>query len=388
MLTSYLINLWLKPGGEIQSILRTKSCYLWFFLTAVVVWISILGLENGNPWQTVFRETKMILYFLAFFPFFRLLREPAQLRALLLSALLFVTVASFANYLNRYLGNEAFWAYSSGVALYKNPAYGEFHRGYVWGVTYELFAFLIIISITIARGVFSSYKVWLVPLGIFNVINIFLMLSRGAFTSMMLGILSLALIWSVHRQGFWRFTQVLIIIAMMVGTLMVLRNHFDIFGAWTDRYLSLLFPYEHGTSGDVANREYRLYAIKLGLQQLTKTPLGRGLGETRFLGYLGHSLYGWLFFRTGYLALGILGGYMLVMWRLLRRFFRFRNEEYFALGAAFLACIVVLFANGVAANLLFAPKGELVVTVFLFAAMERLVTWDAGATANPAEATT
>lgn len=357
----------------------------WIGLSITILWVSIIGILKGNAWQSVFRESKFVLYFIAFFPILEFLDCEKKLKAVIKILIIATTVATGLNYAFRVFGLQGEYVFASGIAQTVTK-WGTFKRGYVWGIFEEMIVFSLLFSLFVGSTMSKRNQIVLLILAFFNLVNITLTFSRSSIGATVGSVFFIILGHLFYDRTKFRrkafFHTVIFFLIIGVATYQI-RGVSNIIDAVEDRFYSVFNPDDYGNPADAANREFRIQAVSIALKFGSKEPFGMGLGGSHYEAYLSHSLYSWIFYRCG-----IVGGIIILLVliglviKLARISIHLKNRTRFAYALGCLAVFVIHIINGFGANLLFRNSSGLFLAVFFSAAILKLYQFDKQASSS------
>ncbi len=362
-----------------------------FVITGIVAIIilygTFLGALQGNYWKTVFRETKLIIYYGAI-PIFIgwLLKSKIQLKHIFFFVLISATAGSLYDLYARIFDIYTVSAFAGGVEgviTYADTPFGKIIRDYGWVSTFHYQVFACLIGLVFILWTKSwSKRVLFIILTMINLIANLLTVTRGFMFGLLMGGASLILFISIQVNernqvqigklikravsGVMLLAIIIIVAAQIVPSVQ----------ASFYRFLTIVDA-RYAGAGDIGNISLRLSSIQLGIETAWTNPLGMGFGiespsetrteaEGRILYLLYHNSLGYILYIYG-LFFGVFILLLLLSLALSISFQVFRAEQddkmlLSILGTNYVALLAMSFTTG---NFLFAVDNVLPYAVIL-----------------------
>ena len=357
-----------------------------FAILGLIILATFIGLVQGNYWKSVFRETKLMLYYgliPVFISFFISGRDTVFRYFVFLIVL--STIGSFYDLYCRIFDIytvSAFAGGREGVVTYADTPIGKIIRDYGWVSTfhYQVIAFLACLIFFFAtKSLFAKAIFFIVAL--INLITNMLTVTRGFMLGIVVGITLLIFLWSLRRSTSTlriviNFTTVVTVIVgiFYLSSLFVpeVKAAFYRFGS--------IFSSEYAGEGDIENMNVRLSSVYLGINTGLSHPLGRGFGilsptgeetfsEAMRLWLLYHNSIGYIFF-----TFGLIGGFVIFYFFTkltlgLLKLYRFASiQDKEALSLILVSLLAVFSMSFTSGNFLFSIDNLLpfIITLFSF----------------------
>lgn len=359
---------------------------LYYAILYLILLATFLGLIQGNYWKSVFRETKLALYY-GLIPVFAtyLISKSKNIQMYFIVLILLATVGSIYDLYCRVFDIytvSAFAGGREGVITYAETPIGRIIRDYGWVSTfdYQVIAFLACLIFFFSTKNLL-YRILLFVVGLINLIANLLTVTRGFTLAILMGIIFLIFlrglgqsvsIFSAIRSLVASFAVIIIIFYVSLNFVPEIKASFY-------RFSSIFLPGYAG-KGDIENMQFRLSSIYFGLSTGFKYPLGKGFGilsptgeeafsEILTLSLLYHNSIGYIYFTFGIIG-GTLIFYLLTkLFLKLIKLFKFSpKEDKHNLSLILVSLVAVFSMSFTSGNVLFTINGTLpfIVTIFSF----------------------
>jgi len=291
-------------------------------IIALILWATFIGLFQGNYWKSVFRETKMVLYYgliPVFVSFF--ISDRRVIFRYFAFLIVLSTIGSFYDLYCRIFDIYTVSAYAGGIegaVTYADTPIGRIIRDYGWVSTfhYQVIAFLACLVF------FFGFKNFFVRITLFivaliNLIANMLTVTRGFILGIIVGVILLIFLSGLrHSTSLFKavassFAVVIVIFGIFYLSMLFVPEVSAAFYRFTS-----VFSSEYAGRGDIENMNVRLSSIYLGINTGLNHPLGRGFGilsptgeetfsEAMTLWLIYHNSIGYIFF-----TFGLIGGFV------------------------------------------------------------------------------
>lgn len=296
-----------------------------FYLVALIiigmmVLATFIGLAHGNYWKTIFRETKMVVYF-SMIPVFAhaIGKNRVNLVRIYAWLIILTSIGSIYDLYARAIGyypSSPFAGGAPGVITYAYTPVGRIIRDYGWISTfhYQVFVCIILIPMVLQSTTWKG-KILLSAALILNLVANLLTITRGFLLGLIMGVLILLLLLPIrlysdgkliiHKIAF-RIIAFGLAACILFGTALQLVPQLQ---APFFRFFSIVTP-EYAGKGDIGTVNLRMDSIRLGVQSASKNLLGMGFGietsmqnlttgDQRILTLLFHNSLGYMFYVFG-----------------------------------------------------------------------------------------
>ncbi len=359
---------------------------LHYVILFLILLSTLIGLAQGNYWKSIFRETKLALYY-GLIPLFStyLISKASDIKRYFAILILLATIGSIYDLYCRIFDIytvSAFAGSREGVITYAETPIGRIIRDYGWVSTfhYQVIAFLACLIFFFATKKLSL-RILLLIAGSINLVANLLTVTRGFTLAILAGVIFMVFLRGLSESTsvFKAFRRLAVSLVVIFAVFYVAISFVPETKASFYRFISIFSPTYAGR-GDIENMQVRLLSIYLGLTTGIKNPFGRGFGilsptgeetssEAMTLWLLYHNSIGYIFFTFGVVG-GVLLFYLFVKLILrLLRLFRFTTKEGKHILALILVSFIAVFSMSfTSGNFLFAIENLLpfIVTLFSF----------------------
>lgn len=357
---------------------------LHYVILFLILLSTFMGLAQGNYWKSVFRETKLALYY-GLIPLFStyLISKASDIKKYFAVLILLATIGSVYDLYCRIFDIYTVSAFAGGIEgaiTYAETPIGNIIRDYGWVSTfhYQVIAFFACLIFFFATKKLSL-RISLLIAGSINLIANLLTVTRGFTLAILAGVAFMILLRGLGESTsvFKAFRRLAVSFVVIFAVFYIAIIFVPETEAAFYRFTSIFSPTYAGR-GDIENMEVRLSSIYLGLTTGLKNPFGRGFGvlsptgeetfsEAMTLWLLYHNSIGYIFFTFGVVG-GVLLFYLFtkLILRLLR-LFRFTSKEGRHVLALILVSFIAIFSMSfTSGNFLFAIDSLLPFVVALF----------------------
>jgi hypothetical protein len=388
LVTYYLVKALLSGAHTI----KIRFYLVAFIIIGLMVLATFIGLAHGNYWKTIFRETKMVVYF-GMIPIITqaIWKGQVNLKRVYAWLIIFASIGSIYDLYVRAIGYYPSSPYGGGSTDYIAYAYtpvGRIIRDFGWVSTYHYQVFVCIILIPwVLQSTTWKRRILLSSVLVLNLIANLLTITRGFMLALILGVLILLLQIPVriylngqvviHKIAF-RIIAFGLAACILFGAAIQFVPQLQ---APFFRLFSVVAP-EYAGLGDVGTTDLRLSSIRLGWQTATRFPFGMGFGvetsiqnlsasDHRIMTLLFHNSLGYIFYVFG----GIGGSLIIILLAILGiRVFYFTlvepsGENKYALATLtglYTALLAMSFTSG---NFLFAIGNVLPFTILMLSVL-------------------
>lgn len=308
LLVAFILKSVIKKAPVIPTTLG-KYFYLMLFVLILPIFVGFIHKHNI---LTIFRDARPVLYFMLAIPTMAIITDGKELKRLFRFIFILTIFALVFYYLTRFL-QLPFRPTLSKVPLTS----GESYCGYGFFSAYDyyaLFSFIMISYILFQNKKFLQKCRTIIVISLLLFPIVFL-LGRGLLFSTLVGtfFIYLAFLREQKLRGVYTTFRIGVFVILGVIVLMMMPKEQIKNNPLIERYGSFFNPSLSSVAAR-ASIEYRLTGLTYFKQKENNNIwLGKGYGEAGVtlwelseseeivfkLGYLGHSGYGWAFYRLG-----------------------------------------------------------------------------------------
>jgi len=369
-----------KTNLPMQGVKKSAENYLYHVILILILLATFIGLVQGNYWKSIFRETKLILYFGLIPVFMRFLMKDKKV--IIIVFVFLIVISTLGSLYDLYCRDYGILDPSLSKSVrYAYTPLGKINRDYglfsTFGYQVPVFLASLIFFLKTKNPL---YKILLFFTALINLIANLLTVTRGYVLALIVGILLLIFLNGLSRGG-----SVLKAVRRWVGGVVVISLVFYIalsiapeVKASFYRFASIFRP-EYAGAGDIENIQVRLSSIYLGFNTALSYPLGRGFGilsptgeetssEALILWLLYHNSLGYIFYTFGIIgALILLYLFIKTFIRLINIYIHANSEDSIPL-ALILTSLSCIFCEAFTFNnVLFSINSNIPLVIFLFA---------------------